>query len=315
MSDAYVRESLRGVAAGLLTPFDEDGEIDHDGLAANARALADRGLETFLACANISEYHSLSWSERRAVTATSVAALPDEACVLAGVGGPTEEAAEAVADFAAVGVDAIMVMPPDHTYVHERGLLEYYRKLGEASALPLAPYIRGFDPSVDFLADLTRLDDVVGVKYAIEDVPKFAAAVSRGSDDVVWVDGMAEPYAPSLWVEGAEGFTAGVTNFAPEIGLALFDALDRGDYERAREIRDRCQPIMDMRGETGANNDLPGAISVPVVKEGLRLAGFTAGTVREPIVELTDEERARVADYYAECVEPFEPAEVTACSD
>jgi len=63
----YVRKRLRGVAVGLLTPFDADGETRHEKLAENARALYDVGARTFLAASNISEYHSLSKNERVAV--------------------------------------------------------------------------------------------------------------------------------------------------------------------------------------------------------------------------------------------------------
>lgn len=309
MTRATVEDGLRGVAAGLLTPFDEELAVDHDALAANARGLADRGLETFLACANISEYHSMSHDERIAVIETAVEALPDDVTVLAGVGGATPDARSLIEAADAAGADAMMVMPPDHTFVHERGLMEYYRKLGDAAEAPLVPYVRGFEPSVRFLADLSALESVVGMKYAIEDVPKFAAARAAGDESVVWVNGMAEPHAPALWAEGAEGFTAGVSNFEPRIGLALFEALSAGDWERAREIRAACQPFMDFRAEAGTDSSLPAGLSVPVVKEGLRLAGFDAGTVREPLVELTQEEKARAADLYEE-LSAFETPEV-----
>ncbi|MFB6102102.1 MAG: dihydrodipicolinate synthase family protein [Haloplanus sp.] len=297
-----VKAGLRDVSAGLLTPFQENSDIDHEALAGNAVELYDRGIRTFLANANISEYHSLSQSERVAVTRTSVDALPDDATVLAGVGGSTSDAIDMVEAFDDIGVDAMMVMPPDHTYVHERGLLSYYRDLGDAAAAPLVPYVRGFDPSVEFLADLTYLDDVVGVKYALEDLPKFTEAVGEGDESVVWVDGMAEPYALPLWVAGAEGFTAGVSNFRPRIGLALYRALEREDWERAREIQRACQPLMDMRQESGTDNTLPAAISVPVVKAAMRLAGFDAGGVRDPIVGLTEAEQERVERLYEDLV-------------
>lgn len=308
MARTAVEEGLRSVAAGLLTPFDDDLEVDHGALRENARIVYDEGIRTVLACANISEYHSLSHEERIDVTATSVDALPDDATVLAGVGGATPEAKDLASAFDGVGVDALMVMPPTHTYVHEQGLLDYYRKLGEAAEAPLVPYVRGFDPSVGFLADLTGLDDVVGVKYALEDVPKFAEAVAAG-DDVVWVNGMAEPYAPALWAEGAEGFTAGVSNFEPRIGLALFDALERGDWERAREIRTACLPFQNFRGGTGTDNTLPGAVSVPTVKHGMELAGMTGGRVREPIVELTEAEKEQVEALYKD-IDSFETGTV-----
>ncbi|MFC7203142.1 dihydrodipicolinate synthase family protein [Haloferax namakaokahaiae] len=300
LADDRIRNRLRGVAVGLLTPFDDDLEIEHDKLEANAKSLAGSGISTFLASANISEYHSLSQQERVAVTETSVEAVPDSACVLAGVGGSTRSATELIEAYDRIGVDAMMVMPPDHTYVHERGLLRYFEKLDDATETPLVPYIKGFDPSVGFLRDLTHIDGIIGVKYALEDPVKLGSAITAGDDDVVWVDGLAEPYAVGFWNEGIEGFSAGVSNFRPEVGLALFDALSNENWELARKIRDLTLPYQNFRGETGEDNDIPGAISVSAVKKGLELAGLHGGSVREPIRALSPNEERRAEELYDE---------------
>ncbi|MFC6825192.1 dihydrodipicolinate synthase family protein [Halopelagius fulvigenes] len=305
-SDTYLRRRLRGVAVGLLTPFDDELRVAHGKLAENARTLADEGIETFLAAANISEYHSLSQRERVEVTETSVDALPSDACVLAGVGGSTADARELIEAYDRVGVDGMMIMPPDHTYLHERGLLRYYEKLDEATDTPLVPYVKGFDPSVAYLRDLTHIDGVVGIKYALEDPVKLGAGVAAGADDVVWVDGLAEPYAVSFWNEGIEGFSAGVSNFRPEVGLALFDALSDADWERARTIRDLTLPYQNFRDSTGRDNDIPGAVSVSAVKKGLELAGLHGGRVREPIRPLSPEDERRAEELYAQLDDDIE---------
>lgn len=291
-----VQEHLRGVAAGLLTPFDDELEIEHEKIKDNAQTLYDSGIRTFLAAANISEYHSLSQSERVDVVETSVNALSSDACVLAGVGGSTQAAQELIQAYDRLGVDAMMIMPPDHTYIHEQGLLDYYRNLGSVTETPLVPYVRGFNPSIDYLAKLTRIESIVGVKYALEDPIKLGAGVAAGDDDVVWVNGLAEPFAVAYWAEGVEGFSAGVSNFRPEVGLELFDALSSEDWERARKLRNICLPYQRFREETGQNNEISGAISVSAVKKGLELAGLHGGNVREPIQPLAseDEEKAEM---------------------
>ncbi|WP_440767085.1 dihydrodipicolinate synthase family protein [Natronorubrum sp. DTA7] len=306
MAYAKLQDGLRDVAVGLLTPFDDDGGIEHEKLAANAEDLASTGVNTFLACANISEYHSLSQQERIDVTETSVDALPDDACVLAGVGGSTKGAEELIDAYDEIGVDAMMIMPPDHTYLHEQGLLEYFRALAAATDTGIVPYIRGFDPSVAFLADLTEIEGVVGIKYALEDPVKLGEAVVAGDDDVVWVDGLAEPYAVSFWAQGAEGFTAGVTNFEPRLGRALLSALREGDWERARALQSAAVPYQQFRGQTGANNTLAGAISVPAVKYGLELAGYNGGNVREPIVGLTEADEKQAETLYEQLQDDLE---------
>lgn len=300
LSANQVQEHLRGVAAGLLTPLDAEKTIEHEKIRENAESLYDAGIRTFLAAANISEYHSLSQEERIAVAKTAVEALPVDACVLAGVGGSTADAQELVRGYDRIGVDAMMIMPPDHTYLHEEGLLEYYRKLAESTEQPLVPYVRGFDPSIEYLENLTRVDGIVGIKYALADAVKLGAGVAAGDDDVVWVNGLAEPFAVAFWAEGAEGFSAGVSNFRPEVGLELFDALSEGDWERARELRNICLPYQHFRDNCGENNEISGAISIPAVKKGLELAGLHGGEVREPICTLSEEDERRAEELYSE---------------
>lgn len=298
LSDEDVQEYLRGVAAGLLTPFDEKLQIEYHKLAENAQSLANEGIQCFLTTANISEYHSLSQDERVEVAKTSVDALPSETCVLAGVGGSTPDAQELIKAYDRIGVDAMMIMPPNHTYIHERGLLRYYEKLDAITDTPLVPYVRGFAPSVSYLRDLTRVDGVVGIKYALENQVKLGAGVEAGDDDVVWVDGLAEPYAVGFWNEGIEGFSAGVSNFRPEVGIALFDALAEGDWERARKIRNITLPYQNFRDGTGEDNEIAGAVSISAVKKGLELAGFHGGHVREPVRPLSSEDERKAEELY-----------------
>ena len=177
LSHLETRGRLRSVSAGLLSPFDADLQVDYEKLQANSQMLYDSGIRSFLAVANISEYHSLSRTERVESANAVVEALPSNACVLAGAGGSTGDATNLIREYDRVGVDAMMIMPPDHAYVHEQGLLEYYRALADTTDRPLVPYIRGFDPSLEFLVQLTNLDDVVAIKYALNDTVKLASAV------------------------------------------------------------------------------------------------------------------------------------------
>lgn len=298
LSAEGVKEHLRGIAVGLLTPFNEDLEVNHKHLAENAQSLNNEGINTFLAAANISEYHSLTLEERIGIIETCVSALPAQTCVLAGVGGNTGDAQEMIRAYDDIGADAMMVMPPDHTYIHEQGLLEYYRKLSTATQQPLVPYVKGFDPSVEYITELTRIDNVAGIKYALKDPVKLGEAIDKGADDVVWVNGLAEPFAVAFWAEGVEGFSAGVSNFRPEVGLALYEALQNENWSRARLLRNICLPFQQLRNGTGKKNSIPAAISVPVVKKGLELAGRHGGYVREPITPLDPENEERAEALY-----------------
>jgi 4-hydroxy-tetrahydrodipicolinate synthase len=298
VSHGALQSDLRGVATGLVTPFDEDGGIDHEALATNARALYDRGIRAFFACGNISEYHALTHDERIAVTETSAGAVPDDATVLAGVGGAIGTAVDLGHAATEAGVDALMIMPPDHTFKHEAGLLDYYRGIGDSVDRPTVPYLRRFDPSVEFVARLSHLDPVAAIKYAIDDVPTFAEIVAAGADDVLWINGLGERHAVPLWIEGARGMASGVGNFEPAIGIGLYEALEAGEFDRAQRIRNAAVPYMNFRDRTGHDNTLPGGSSIPAVKAGLDLAGLTGGHVRPPLVDLDDAARDEARSLY-----------------
>jgi len=299
------RGDLKDVAAAVLTPFNDDGEILYDGVARNTRFLTDRGINLLLAGANVSEYHSLTDREIKDVVQTVVEEVGDDTTVLAGTGGSLRTAIDIGQSHTRSGADALMVMPPDNPFIHEQGLVQYYDSLGAATELPLIPYIRGFAPKAETIATVADLPNVTGMKYAVDDVEKFAHAISLADDEeVVWLCGMGEPPVPAYWAEGAEGFTSGVGNFAPIVGLELLAALRAEDWDRAARIRDATLEFSRLREESGQNNCFPQANSIPVLKECLNLAGANGGQVREPLAELSAKDRERVHEAY-ESLEKF----------
>ena len=304
MSYGRLKDHLRDVAFTTAVPFSDDGEeILHDELRRNTQAVIDAGGRTFIPCGNTGEYYALSDEERVAVVETTIETVGDDGAVIAGVGGSTEAAIERIQAYEQAGADGVMIHGPDHTYIHRQGLAEYYRKLADATDIGIVLYKRGPEISLPVVEELSTIENVVGVKFAVNDVNEFSKMVRNVSDDVVFTTGIAERFAPAFALEGAEGFTTGIGSFVPELVLALRDALEHGDYERAMEIRDLARPYEDLREGTGPENDLSAANNVPAVKYGLELAGRYGGPVREPIVELSDEDKRRAEEYYERMVE------------
>ena len=298
MSSKQVKKSLRDVAFTLPTPFSDDGDtVDHRALESNVSHLISAGGSLFVPCGNTGEYYSLSDQERIDVTETTVETVEDEHTVLAGAGGSTKDVISLAERYAAVGADATMVMPPSHAYLHEVGIREYYEAIADASPLPLVLYKRSHTISDDALGEVVEHENVIGVKYAVNDIDAFAK-VAQVDADVVWINGIAERYAPAFALEGAEGFSTGIGNFAPELALDLWRALDEREWDRARKIRDQFQSLEELREEGGSNNDISAANNVPVIKHCMELAGLEGGPVREPIVDLSDEDRQRAREYY-----------------
>jgi 4-hydroxy-tetrahydrodipicolinate synthase len=294
-----LKSELRDVGFTVPTPFTEDGSaVHHDALAKNLQFLRDAGANVIIPNGNTGEYYSLSHDERVAVVQTTVDAIGDDVTVVGGLGGSTKTALRLLSAYEDASVDAVMVMYPSHTYLHEDGVREYYRRLAQATDLGMILYKRGERLSVENIAALSDLPNVVCVKFAQMNANTFARAVSMCSDDIVWSVGVAERVVPAFAAEGAEAFTTGIGNFAPEQVLALMDAVRSDDLERARELRDRFRPYEELREEPGPGNHMSAGNNVPAVKYGQELAGLYGGPVREPIVELSEADRERCRQYY-----------------
>lgn len=309
MSHEAIKDSLRDVAFTTVTPFDTDTrEVRYEELRENIRALESAGADLFIPNGNTGEYYSLAHDERVDVVEATVDTT--DGTVIAGAGGSTKTVMRLIGEYESAGVDGVMILHPSHTYLHERGVRQYYHDIAASTDLPIVLYKRGPELSDDTIAELSLIENVVGVKYAVNDIDAFSKALNAAEGDMVWVNGIAERFAPTYALEGAEGFTTGIGNFVPGPVLELMDAIENEEWSRARSIRDTLRPYEDLRAESGHNNSFTAANNVPAVKYGMELAGLYGGTTRAPLVELTEEDEKRARNYYERISERSETVDL-----
>jgi 4-hydroxy-tetrahydrodipicolinate synthase len=285
------------VAFTTTTPFEAKTlDVAHDHLTTNLEALYDAGARLFVACGNTGEYYSLTDDERAAVVRTHVEAVGSDGLVVGSAGGSVRSVIDLVRRYEKAGVDAAMVMHPDHTHVHEEGLVEYYHRIAAGTDADLVVYKRGPEISHGVLSRIAAIDDVVAIKYAVNDIKAFSKATAN-IDDVAWINGIAERFAPSFALEGAGGYTTGLGNFAPVATLELHEAIQNRDWGRATRLRELLRSFEDLREESGEANQFASALNVPAVKHAMDARDLYGGPVRDPLVDLSDEERRRAEKY------------------
>ena len=298
MGSRNLQEALQDVAFTTATPFTDEGTaVKYDAAKANVEYLIDHGARLFVPCGNTGEYYSLTNDERVGMVNATVDAVPEDGTVIGGVGGPLPEAIDLATRYESCGADGIMVMNPAHTYLHQQGVRDYYERIADATDLGIVIYKRGDAVSRDVIAALSKRGDVVGVKFAVNDIKGFAKAVATVPGDLVWINGIAERYAPSFALEGATGLTTGIGNFAPDATLALYEAIERHEWDLAKEIRETIRPFEDLREETGTDNELAAANNVPAVKYAMDAVGLDGGPVRPPLVGLSERDQERAEEY------------------
>jgi 4-hydroxy-tetrahydrodipicolinate synthase len=285
-----VRELLNGVVAVAVTPFNEDLSVDEEGFVRVIRHMRQGGVEAITVNGNTGEFFSLTADERRLLVRLALDATARSG-VIAGVGLDSRTASQEAQLFADLGVSAIMIHDPAHPFWSREGWAEYNSEICRSvPETPVVLYVRSQKVDADAIAKVARENrNVVGIKYANEDVQLLREAMRRSSRDLVWVCGLAELWFPVFSILGVSGFTTGLANVAPKKSLGLhYQVYARGPSASAG-ILATLEEFETMRQESHSRDN------VSVVKEALAQLGVCGRAVRPPLSTLSVERRDRVS--------------------
>ena len=211
--------------------------------------------------------------EYEAVVGTFVDAAAGRALVVPGIGPGFGRAIEMGKIARSLGVAGAMVMPvvgPASAQGVEVGMA----RIARAVQLPILLYQRRLDiMPVSQVVDLCALDEVVGLKYAVDDLASFARINAAAGARAAMVCGMAEDPALQYLAAGAVGFSSGMANFAPRTSLAILQHFVGGKIDRAEALRAAMVPFEDLRGENAAR------YSGSALHAAMERAGLAGGPV------------------------------------
>lgn len=291
MSSESMVAALRGISGVHVTPYTAEGEPDWAGVAAVVRGIAEAGIHNIVSAGNTGEFYPMTMAEIERSHAVAAEAAAGKAKVTAGIGRSLREAVALGKAAATAGCDAVMVHHPLDPFAAPQSQADYIRAIADAVPLPVVAYIRSDAIGVADLVRVATHANVAGVKFASTNLMLLAECIraSAGSK-AVWICGLAEGWAAPFHALGARGFTSGLVNVAPERSLAIWSALEAGDYPAARRLVDAIAGFEAMRTKYG------NGANVTVVKEAMGLMGRPVGPVRLPgLPELNPQERADLA--------------------
>lgn len=292
MDYANFSKRFSTISAINMLPFDEETkEINWKGLSENIEFLLENKMEIIVPNGNTGEFYALTIDEAKKVTENVVELVDGRATVVAGVGYAVDTAIELGKAAQKAGADCIMIHQPIHPYITSRGAVTYFKKIIEALDIPSIVYFKDPNLSDEVLKELAPLEKLVGVKYAVNNLPRFAKLVQEVPEEhnIAWVCGTAEKWAPFFYNAGAVGFTSGLVNIYPQKSLEMLTALRKGDQKTVWRTWKEVLPFEDLRAKYNNGNN------VVVIKEAMEQLGLTAGVTREPVDPLDDNDKQEVA--------------------
>lgn len=299
---------FKGAFTALITPMLANGDVDFDGFRKNVKYQLEQGIDGLVPLGTTAETPTLDekpgseedklisivFEEVRAFEKTSGKKIP----IILGAGSNNTRDAVAYCERAkAAGADAALVVTPYYNKPSKEGIYQHFAACSKVG-IPIIVYNiqgrTGLNIPTDLLARIAELPNIAGVKEASGSVSQMMEVIgqikNKKPDFAVLSgdDGLTLP----LMAAGGDGIISVASNMIPKLMHELAAACLDGDFAKAREIHYRLAPFFKAEFCDGNPSS---------IKYAMNFKGMPAGTLRLPLVEVTDAAKKTIEAAIKEC--------------
>lgn len=287
-----------GMVPPVVTPFHEDGSVDHETLANVVNHLVESGMHGLFAMGSTGEVAYLTNDQRQAVLKTIVEANAGRVPIIAGAIELTAQRSIEAAKMAIdTGADAFVVTAPIYAINDVQEMEDHFRTIGGAVDAPMFIYdipVRVHKKIPHDLLVRLGVDGVAaGVKDSSGDDVGFRRLVmaNRAAGSPLRVFTGHEVVVDGMLLLGADGVVPGLANVDAVRYAKLWDAAQAGDWAAARVIQDELASLFEIVFQAaGRSGDAAGvgAFKVAMTAQGLLKAPTMAAPVKALDGEVAD---------------------------
>ena len=301
-------EKIKGLIDAPFTPFHEDGSLNLAPIPEYAALLARNGLKGVFINGSSGEGYMLTEEERMQLAEAWMAAVPNDFKVIVHVGSTSVMSSRRLAAHAqkigAWGIGAMATPFPKIGNIEQ--LCRYCEEI--ASAAPELPFYYYHIPAFngaflsmyDFLKAVDgRIPNFAGIKYTLESLYEYNRCRRYQNGKFDMLHGQDETILPCLAMGGAQGGIGGTTNYNGRCLTGILEAWEKGDLEKARQLQDFAQDVIDVICNFRGN--------IVGGKRIMKLIGLDLGPNRVPFMSVTDEEEQELRrqleaiDFFSHC--------------
>ena len=272
--------NLKGIFTALVTPFDK-GRLDEGSLVRLLEHQLEYGVQGFVVSGTTGESPTLSTEEKLELFSMVKKQVAGRVPLVMGTGtNSTEETIRLTEKAAQSGADAALVVVPYYNKPPQRGLIEHYQKIANASSIPILLYnvpsrtVAGL--TLDSIEQLSKHPRIIGIKEATGDM-EFARQIREktqkeflltSGDDETWL---------RLLALGGGGVISVLSHVIPGPMRILAQQIQTGDLNAHEQFEDYKELVKLLFIEA---NPIP-------VKYALYLMGLLSSPeLRLPLVTL-----------------------------
>jgi 4-hydroxy-2-oxoglutarate aldolase len=280
--------SMAGIFPPIPTPFDAAGELDLNALASNFKRWNTFPLAGYAVLGTNGEMPYLSDAEKLTYFDAARKLIPRGKLFMAGCGCESTHSTIALVKKAAeIGADVALLINPSYykSKMDNAALTDYYRRVADASPIPVSIYNMPANTMVDMSADLivtlSAHPNIAGVKDSGGNLAKLGQIVKNSRPGFQALAGSAGFLYPAVCV-GAVGGVLALANIAPRQCCDLLNLAANGKHLEAKALQLRLiEP----------NTAVTTRFGVPGLKAAMAMVGLYGGDPRSPLQPLPAEQQ------------------------
>lgn len=283
-------DKYKGIFPAFYACYGDDGEISKERVKAFTRYLISKGVKGLYVGGSSGECIYQSVEDRKTLLEAVMEEAKGKITIIAHVAcNNTKDSMELASHAEKCGVDAIASIPPIYFHLPDYAIAKYWNDISSAAPntdfiIYNIPQLAGVALSIPLLREMLKNPRVVGVKNSsmpTQDIQMFKAEGTKSGRDFVVFNGPDEQLVSGLSI-GADGGIGGTYAVMPELYLAIFDAVKKGDIEKARRVQNDADEIIYALCTAKGN-------LYATMKEVIKLRlGMDLGGVREPLYPYTE---------------------------
>ena len=276
---------FKGSNVALITPF-KNNELDVEAYIKLIHFQINSGTNGLVPAGTTGESPTLSHEEHQKVIDLCIKESNGKSIVIAGTGSnSTAEAISLTTHAEKAGADAALIVTPYYNKPTQEGLYQHYKAINDKCGIPILIYnIPGrsvIDMSVDTMARLFELKNIVGVKDATGDLNRVNQQKEKMGTDFIQLTGN-DDNALEFNNRGGVGSISVTANIAPKL-CSDFQKFSKEDSKESKLEAIRLDKILQP-----VHNSMFIESNPSPVKYAAKLLGLCEDDVRLPLVKVTD---------------------------
>ena len=274
---------FKGSNVALVTPF-KNNKLDEEAYIKLIDLHLSNGTNGLVPAGTTGESPTLSHDEHEKVIEICIKETNGKIPVIAGTGSnSTDEAVSLTKHAEKAGADGALIVTPYYNKPTQEGLFQHYKKINDNTSLPIIIYNIPsrcvIDMSVDTMARLFELKNIVGVKDATGDLKRLDETIKKLGNEFIQLTG-EDGLAFKFNRRGGVGIISVTANIAPKLCSdmqRLSKSDNKDDVIKAEKIDNILQPLH--KALFIESNPAP-------VKYAASLLGFCSDEIRLPLVKI-----------------------------